>query len=41
MKKDLPDNIVEDIAIAVVLEEETPEAKVWNVYIVNLKNKLI
>ncbi len=38
MKKDLPDNIVEDIAIAVVLEEETPEAKVWNVYIVNLKN---
>ncbi|WP_207426391.1 hypothetical protein [Pedobacter sp. SYSU D00535] len=41
MKKDLPQNIVEDIAIAVVLERETPEAKVWNVYLVNLKNEPI
>ncbi|WP_423148296.1 hypothetical protein [Rubrolithibacter danxiaensis] len=38
MKKDLPENIVEDVAIAVVLESESPEAKVWNVYLVNLKN---
>ncbi|WP_374164400.1 hypothetical protein [Arcticibacter sp. MXS-1] len=41
MKKDLPENVVEDIAIAVVLEKESPEAKVWNVYLVNLKNEAI
>jgi|SRR6476661_1099721 len=38
MKKDLPENIVEDISIAVVLESESPEAKVWNVYLVNMKD---
>jgi len=38
MKKDIPVRIVEDVAIAVVLERETPEAKVWNVYLINLKN---
>jgi hypothetical protein len=38
MKKDLPENLVEDISIAVVLESETPESKVWNVYLVNLKD---
>lgn len=38
MKKDLPENIVEDIAIAVVLVSETPEVKNWTVYIVNLKD---
>ncbi|SFS36125.1 hypothetical protein [Sphingobacterium wenxiniae] len=37
MKKDLPQNIVEDISIAVVLESEGPENKVWNVYLVNEK----
>lgn len=37
MKKDLPENIVEDISIAVVLENETPGGKHWNVYLVNLK----
>ncbi|WP_129715728.1 hypothetical protein [Pedobacter sp. SYP-B3415] len=37
MKKDLPENIVEDIAMAVVLKNETPEAKHWTVYIINLK----
>ncbi len=37
MKKDLPENIVEDIYMAVVLESESPEAKVWNVYLVNMK----
>ena len=38
MKKDLPENIVEDIAMAVVLLNETPEVKNWTVYLVNLKN---
>lgn len=37
MKKDLPENIVEDVSIAVVLEDETPESKVWHVYLVNEK----
>jgi hypothetical protein len=41
MKKDLPENIVEDIGIAVVLENETPTSKVWNVYLLNLKNEAI
>lgn len=41
MKKDLPENIVEDIFIAVVLETETPESKVWNVYLINLKDEVI
>lgn len=41
MKKDLPENQVEDISIAVVLENESPEAKVWNVYLVNLKDQPI
>ncbi|HEY1006713.1 MAG TPA: hypothetical protein VGD92_06015 [Sphingobacteriaceae bacterium] len=41
MKKDLPENIVEDISIAVVLEEESPESKVWNVYLVNMKDQPI
>lgn len=39
MKKDLPENIVEDIFIAVVLESETPEYKIWNVYLINLKEE--
>ncbi|HLS96588.1 hypothetical protein BC792_11024 [Sphingobacterium allocomposti] len=39
MKKDLPENIVEDISIAVVLESETPSDKVWNVYLVNEKEE--
>ncbi|MBS7565057.1 hypothetical protein KHS38_11635 [Mucilaginibacter sp. Bleaf8] len=38
MKKDLPDNIVEDIAIAVALENETVETKLWYVYVINLKD---
>lgn len=41
MKKDLPENIVEDIAMAVVLIGETPEVKNWTVYIINLKDILI
>lgn len=41
MKADLPENIVEDVAIAVVLMGETPEVKSWNVYLVNLKKEPI
>lgn len=41
MKKDLPENIVEDVAIAIVLMEETPEVKNWTVYLVNLKEQPI
>ena len=38
MKKDLPENIVEDVAMAVVLINESPEVKNWTVYLVNLKD---
>ncbi|WP_316788441.1 hypothetical protein [Pedobacter frigoris] len=41
MKKDFPENIVEDVAMAVVLISETPEVKNWTVYLVNLKNESI
>lgn len=41
MKKDLPENIVEDIAVAVVLTSESPEFKNWTVYLVNLKNEVL
>jgi hypothetical protein len=41
MLKDLPENIVEDVAMAIV-PEYTPEGdKVWNVYIVNMKPESI
>src|SRR5579875_3783281 len=38
MKKDLPENIVEDIAVVVALENESPESKLWYVYLINLKD---
>lgn len=38
MKSDLPENIVEDIAIAVVLEEAHIESSSWKVYVLNLKD---
>ncbi|WP_316748301.1 hypothetical protein [Pedobacter gandavensis] len=41
MKKDLPENVVEDVAIAVVLISESPEFKNWTVYLVNLKNDVL
>ena len=41
MKKDLPENIVENIAIAIVMESATPESKLWKVYLINLKNDAI
>ena len=41
MIKDLPQNIVEDIAVAVALEKENAESKVWYVYLINLKDQPI
>ena len=41
MKADLPENIVEDVAIAVVLMGETPEVKSWTVYVINYKDHAI
>lgn len=41
MKKDLPENIVKNIGIAVVLENSAPDGKIWNVYLVNFKNETI
>lgn len=41
MIKDLPDNTVKDIAIAVALEGENVEGKTWYVYVINLKNEPI
>ena len=41
MKKDLPENIIEVIAIAVALEGESVEAKTWYVYLINLKKEPI
>src|ERR1700712_4826353 len=41
MKKDLPDNNVKDIAIAVALERESIESKIWYVYLINLKKVAI
>jgi hypothetical protein len=41
MIKDLPQNIVEDIAIAVALEKESAESKIWYVYLINLKDQPI
>ena len=41
MIKDLPQNTVKDIAIAVALEKESVESKIWYVYLINLKNEPI
>jgi hypothetical protein len=38
MIKDLPQNLVEDIAVAVALEKESAESKLWYVYLINLKD---
>lgn len=37
MKKDLPDNIVEDIGVAIVLEGDTATDMLWTVYLINEK----
>jgi hypothetical protein len=38
MKTDLPENIVEHVSIAIVLDSASPEAKLWKVYLINLKD---
>jgi hypothetical protein len=39
MKKDIAPPIVEDIAVAVVQEENELAEKIWNVYLINLKKQ--
>lgn len=41
MKKDIPQNIVEGVAIAVVLEEDHATDRSWKVYVLNLRNEEI
>ena len=41
MKKDLPENIVKDVAIVIVLEEESATGRTWKVYLVNLKDQAL
>jgi hypothetical protein len=41
MIKDLPENNVTDIAVAVALERENAENKTWHVYLINLKKQPI
>ena len=41
MIKDLPDNVVKDIAVAVALEGESSESRTWYVYLINLKQQAI
>lgn len=38
MKKDLPENVVEDIAVAVVLMNDSGASTHWKVYLLNQKN---
>lgn len=39
MKKDLPENIVREVSIAVVLESDSPTEKNWHVYLINEKSE--
>lgn len=41
MKKDIPENKVENVAIAVVLESADPISKEWAVYLINMKRIVI
>lgn len=41
MLKDIPENKVEDVALAIVPEYAPEGDKVWNVYLINLKNETI
>lgn len=41
MKADLPENHVEDISIAVVLESDSPEGGDWQVYLINEKDVVL
>jgi len=41
MKKDIPEYIVENIAVAIVKEEDETAGNMWNVYLLNLKKEQI
>jgi hypothetical protein len=41
MKKDIPSLIAEDIAIAIVREQNELQENQWNVYLLNMKDKII
>ncbi len=41
MLKDIPDFHVEDVAMAIIPERSPEGDRVWNVYIVNMKNEII
>lgn len=41
MKKDIPQYVVKDIAVAVVKEHNEQGEIIWNVYLLNLKDKPI
>ncbi|HZH54677.1 MAG TPA: hypothetical protein VFD72_03420 [Sphingobacteriaceae bacterium] len=41
MKADLPLNIVQDIFVAIVLESDSPEGAIWQVYLVNDKDQML
>lgn len=41
MLKDIPEYVVEDVAMAIVPEYSPEGDKVWNVYLINLKNEKI
>jgi hypothetical protein len=41
MKKDIPSLIAEDIAIAIVKEQNELQENQWNVYLLNMKDKII
>ena len=41
MKKDIPDLLVENVAIAIVKEKDEHDNDVWNSYLINLKDHLI
>lgn len=38
MKKDLPENVVADVAVAIVLSEDDASEKAWDVYLLNEKD---
>ena len=41
MKRDIPDLLVENVAIAIVKEKDEHDNDVWNSYLINLKDHLI
>ena len=41
MLKDIPQNVVKDVALAVVKEQNDQDETVWNVYLVNMKEEML